>query len=215
MRQLKYFNICYHSKETNIKLNEYICAYPDNFISYKDTNDLIEIINNKNIHLVITKYDYKLLKQIKQINKQVNIIAVLDEINHTYLLESLEIKDIKLIQDLNIINDFIDVLKNCIKNIDSNNSNIVNLENNFIYDTYNKTLFKKNEVISLTKKEALFLNYLISNKSKAVSYHDINTNIWEGTMTQDALRSLIKELRKKSYKELIKNVSGVGYRIDL
>ena len=38
--------------------------------------------------------------------------------------------------------------------------------------------------------------------------------IWEGFITQNALRSLIKELRKKTYKELIKNVSGMGYRID-
>ncbi len=34
-------------------------------------------------------------------------------------------------------------------------------------------------------------------------------------MTQDSLRSLVKELRKKVYKELIKNVSGTGYRIDI
>ena len=83
------------------------------------------------------------------------------------------------------------------------------------FDTYNKTLFKSGKLIPLTKKEALFLNYLISNKCKAVNYHDINTHIWEGNMTQDALRSLIKELRKKTYKELIKNVSGIGYRIDI
>lgn len=215
MRQLKHFNICYSLKETNSKLHEYFCAHTDNFINYKDTKELIEIVNSKNIHLLITKYDYELLKQVKQINKQINIIATLDEINHTHLMESLEIKDIKLIQNLDEINELINTLKICIKNIDSNNSNIVNLENGFIYDTYNKTLFKNDELISLTKKEGLFLNYLISNKSKAVNYHDINTNIWEGSMTQDALRSLIKELRKKSYKELIKNVSGIGYRIDL
>lgn len=34
-------------------------------------------------------------------------------------------------------------------------------------------------------------------------------------MSHDALRSLVKEIRKKTYKELIKNVSGVGYRIDM
>lgn len=215
MKQLKYFNICYDSKETNSKLDEYIFAYPDNFINYKNTNELVEIINNKKIHLLITRYNYELLKQIKKINKQINVIAISDEINHTHLLESLEIRDIKLIQDLNIINEFIDTLKNCIKNIDSNNSNIVNLENDFIFDTYNKTLFRNNELISLTKKEGLFLNYLISNKCKAVNYYDININIWDGNMTQDALRSLIKELRKKTYKELIKNVSGIGYRIDI
>ena len=34
-------------------------------------------------------------------------------------------------------------------------------------------------------------------------------------MSPDALRSLVKEIRKKTYKELIKNVSGIGYRVDL
>jgi DNA-binding response OmpR family regulator len=34
-------------------------------------------------------------------------------------------------------------------------------------------------------------------------------------MSQDALRSLVKEIRKKTYKEIIKNVSGMGYRIDI
>ena len=47
-----------------------------------------------------------------------------------------------------------------------------------------------------------------------MSYEEINSNIWDGAMTQDALRSLVKEIRKKTYKELIKNVSGIGYRVD-
>lgn len=34
-------------------------------------------------------------------------------------------------------------------------------------------------------------------------------------MSPDALRSLVKEIRKKTYKDLIKNVSGIGYRVDL
>ena len=215
MRELKHFNICFHSNEINKELNEYINSYCNSLFKYNNSDELIELINSKNIHLLITKYDFELLKQIRTINKQIQIIAILDQINHTHLLESLEIRQIKFIQNLNSINEFITILKNCIKNIDSNNSNIVNLENNFIFDTYNKTLFKSGKLIPLTKKEALFLNYLISNKCKAVNYHDINTHIWEGNMTQDALRSLIKELRKKTYKELIKNVSGIGYRIDI
>ena len=215
MKQLKYLNICYDSQEINSKLKEFIYSYPNNFITYNNHNELIEIINRKNVHLVITKYNYDLLKQIKQLNNQINVIAILDEINNTHLLESLEIKDIKLIQDLNMINEFIETLESCIKNIDSNKSNILHLEDDFIYDNYNKTLFKNDIIIPLSKKESSFLNYLISNKSKAVSYNEINANIWEGSMTQDALRSLIKELRKKTYKELIKNVSGIGYRIDL
>ena len=34
-------------------------------------------------------------------------------------------------------------------------------------------------------------------------------------MSRDSLRSLVKDLRKKTYKELIKNISGMGYRVDI
>ncbi len=64
------------------------------------------------------------------------------------------------------------------------------------------------------KKEILFLDFLIKNHDSSLNYEEININVWDGSMTNDSLRSLVKELRKKTYKELIKNVSGIGYRID-
>ena len=85
----------------------------------------------------------------------------------------------------------------------------------FASGSYNKILFKKNNIIPLTKKESSFLDFLLKNSSKALSYEEINGKVWNGMMTPDALRSLIKELRKKTYKELIKNISGIGYRVDL
>lgn len=215
MKELKYFNVCYHGDIVNNKFSDYLSSYSNNSFDYNEHDELIDLINTKDIHVVITKYNFELLKQIRVLNKEIQIIAILDQLNDTHLIESLELTQIKFIQNLDSINEFIDTLKEFIKNIDSKNSNIYNLKNDFVYDSYNKTLFKKNMLIPLTKKETLFLSYLFTNNNKAVSYEEINEKIWEGAMTQDALRSLIKEIRKKTYKELIKNVSGIGYRIDL
>lgn len=215
MKELKYFNVCYHCDIVNNKFSDYLSSYSNNSFDYNEHDELIDLINTKDIHVVITKYNFELLKQIRVLNKEIQIIAILDQLNDTHLIESLELTQIKFIQNLDSINEFIDTLKEFIKNIDSKNSNIYSLKNDFIYDSYNKTLFKKNMLIPLTKKETLFLSYLFTNNNKAVSYEEINEKIWEGAMTQDALRSLIKEIRKKTYKELIKNVSGIGYRIDL
>lgn len=216
MKELKHFNICY-SKNINRILYENISNFSNDFFHYETSEELINLINTKNIHLLITKYNYELLKNIKQLDNQIQIIAILDEINHTHLLESLNIKNIKLVaENLSCLNQFIDILKDCVKTIDSKKSNIINLKNEFIYDFYNKTLFKKNSIIiPLTKKEILFLDFLITNSNRALNYEEINEKIWDGLMTQDALRSLIKEIRRKTYKELIKNVSGIGYRLDI
>lgn len=215
MKELKYFNVCYHGDIVNNKFSDYLSSYSNNSFDYNEHDELIDLINTKDIHVVITKYNFELLKQIRVLNKEIQIIAILDQLNDTHLIESLELTQIKFIQNLDSINEFIDTLKEFIKNIDSKNSNIYSLKSDFVYDSYNKTLFKKNMLIPLTKKETLFLSYLFTNNNKAVSYEEINEKIWEGAMTQDALRSLIKEIRKKTYKELIKNVSGIGYRIDL
>lgn len=215
MKELKYFNVCYHGDIVNNKFSDYLSSYSNNSFDYNEHDELIDLINTKDIHVVITKYNFELLKQIRVLNKEIQIITILDQLNDTHLIESLELTQIKFIQNLDSINEFIDTLKEFIKNIDSKNSNIYSLKNDFVYDSYNKTLFKKNMLIPLTKKETLFLSYLFTNNNKAVSYEEINEKIWEGAMTQDALRSLIKEIRKKTYKELIKNVSGIGYRIDL
>lgn len=215
MKELKSLNICYNLENINEQFNNFISSYKDNFLEYEHHDELIELINTNEIHFVITKYNFELLKQIRVLNQQIQIIAVLDELNHTHLLEGIELKHIKFVQNLECINLFVDTLKECVRNLDSNKSNIINLKNNFIYDNYNKSLFNNDKLISLTKKEILFLDFLLKNNNRSLSYEEINNSIWDGIMTQDSLRTLVKELRKKTYKELIKNVSGIGYRIDI
>jgi DNA-binding response OmpR family regulator len=215
MNELKYLNVCYDSKENNNKFYKLISSYTNTIFKYDNHDELIDLINTKEIHLVITKYNSELLKQIRLLNNKIQIITFLDELNHTHLIESLELEYIKFIQKINCVNEFIYILKDCVKNIDSKKSNIIKLKNNFIYDSYNKTLFEKNEIIPLTKRESLFLDLLIKENKKELEYSQINKEIWNNTMSQDAIRSLVKEIRKKTYKELIKNISGIGYRIDL
>ena len=48
-----------------------------------------------------------------------------------------------------------------------------------------------------------------------LTYEELEYNIWDDAISQDALKSLIKDLRKKTSKELIKNVSGIGYKIEI
>lgn len=165
--------------------------------------------------MVVTKYNFEILKEIRLLNNQIQIVALLDELNHTHLLEGLEIEFIKFIKSLNCANELIDILVHCQENIDSRKSNIITLNNDFIYDSYNKTLFKNAQIVPLTKKELLFLHFLIKNSTKALNYDEISKEIWNNEMSHDALRSLVKEIRKKTYKKLIKNVSGIGYRVDL
>lgn len=215
MKKLKYLNICYDLKENNEEFYNYLSSYTNNLFKYNNQDELVELINTKEIHLVVTKYNFEILKEIRLLNNQIQIVALLDELNHTHLLEGLEIEFIKFIKSLNCANELIDILVHCQENINSRKSNIITLNNDFIYDSYNKTLFKNAQIVPLTKKELLFLHFLIKNSTKVLNYDEISKEIWNNEMSHDALRSLVKEIRKKTYKKLIKNVSGIGYRVDL
>jgi DNA-binding response OmpR family regulator len=83
-----------------------------------------------------------------------------------------------------------------------------------IYDIFNKTLFVEDLMVKLTKNEQLLLHLLAKNRQRAISYEEIESTIWayEG-MSMDALRSLVRMLRKKLGGNFVENVSGIGYRL--
>lgn len=55
---------------------------------------------------------------------------------------------------------------------------------------------------------------LVSNIEKVVSYEVIENYVWgEKSMSNKALRITIKKIRTKTDADLIKNISGVGYKL--
>lgn len=214
MRELKFLNVGYDTEALKNDINNYLMDNSSNICGFNNEQELLDLITKKNINLLITRYNFEALKKVRQINNQVQIVAVMDELKKEYLHQSLELEQIKLLHNLNCKNELECVIRECVQQLDSNRSNIVKLKNGFIYDSYNKTLFKKDKLISLSNKELLFLDLLIKNPYRAIDYKEIEEAVWDGKMSQDALRSVVKELRKKVYKELVKNVSGVGYRLD-
>ncbi|BCD62945.1 hypothetical protein NitYY0826_C1833 [Nitratiruptor sp. YY08-26] len=93
---------------------------------------------------------------------------------------------------------------------------IVDFGNGYLYNPQTAQVKKEDEVIKLTKKEKLFLDLLLENRDHIVSFQEIETHVWEeGEFSENALRTLVKRLRKKLFKELIVNYSGLGYKINL
>ncbi|WP_294871057.1 helix-turn-helix domain-containing protein, partial [Sulfuricurvum sp. RIFCSPLOWO2_12_FULL_43_24] len=68
----------------------------------------------------------------------------------------------------------------------------------------------------LSKKEYLLIELLLNKKQLIIPYDVIESLVWQdGLMSMDALRTLVRGIRKKSYPNIISNVNGIGYKIDL
>ena len=96
-----------------------------------------------------------------------------------------------------------------------NECSLIEFGQNSVYDTLNKTLFIKNKIIKLTKKELLFLDILTKNRQRAITYQEIENYIWlDSSMSRDTLRSLVGSLRHKLQESIIENISGIGYKLN-
>ena len=82
------------------------------------------------------------------------------------------------------------------------------------YDMTSKQLFKNSEKVQMPKNEAKLFFLLVSNIEKVASYEVIENYVWsEKSMSNEALRMTINKIRAKTDTDLIKNISGVGYKL--
>lgn len=88
------------------------------------------------------------------------------------------------------------------------------LDKELVFDLKNKKLFYENLEISLTKNEKNLLFLLIENKGTNISYSQIEDFVYDRVpKSSDAIRSLVKRVRKKLPKDMILNSLEEGYFI--
>lgn len=101
-----------------------------------------------------------------------------------------------------------------LKKIDKTQPQTIKIDENIFLETDKKSLIVDNIEVHLNKKEFLLLKLLTSNKTKAFSYEEIENVVWGGqVMSLSAIRSVVRDLRKKVGENYILNVSGIGYRL--
>lgn len=89
------------------------------------------------------------------------------------------------------------------------------LKEDFIFDNNSLSLYKKNNLINLTKREKEFLHLLIKYKNNIVTNNLIKESLWEDEVSDERLRTFIKRIRIKTSKNLIENISSQGYLISV
>jgi DNA-binding response OmpR family regulator len=109
-----------------------------------------------------------------------------------------------------------EAIKLCFEQIETQNPTLVHITNEYKYDTFNHTLLHNGEIVTLTESQHKLLTILIRNHGRIVSYEEIENFVWyDKFMSSNALRSLMRDVRKLIGKDRIENISKCGYRIHL
>lgn len=164
----------------------------------------IEMANGSGIDLV---------NNIRKINLLTPIIIISAYSKEEYLLKLINLKIDQYILKPATKDTLLEAISNAlgkgkVTSLELVNALFLNIDNN--------TIKYQNQVVHLRKKEKEFLELLYQNRNKITKYSLIQEYLWaDKIMSQNALKTFIKELRKKLPVNIIQNVMQEGYKLAL
>jgi len=199
---------------------EYLNDFFKEVFQAKDGQRALEIYKERKPDVIITDIKMprlnglEMAKLIRKEDKTTPIIIATAFTDASYLLKAVELQLIKYITKPINSRKLKEALTLVLEHLHLNN--IVVIDNECYYDKLNKTLIVDSVLIKLTKRELQLLDLLAKNYHRMVSYEEIERIIWyDDVMSKDALRALVRMLRKKLQEDYIENISGFGYRLIL
>ncbi len=151
----------------------------------------------------------EILKSIKIISEKIKVIMISANINIEKIKEAYKYGCDDYLKKPFDVEELI--LK--IEKFDNKEKNII-IEDDVLFNTISKELFINNKKIELTRSERTLLLLLLENRGKAISHQNIEDYVYKSeSKSSDAIRSLIKRLRKKLSRNLILNSIDTGYFI--
>ncbi len=103
-----------------------------------------------------------------------------------------------------------------IKNFNVTSTCKLQLKENFSWDFKEQALYSGAKEIRLTPKERKILNMLFTNLNSTITYDMLIQDVWEDSnlYSIDTIKTMVKNIRKKLPKDTIKNVYGIGFKVE-
>ncbi len=153
-------------------------------------------------------------RYIRAEDQKTPIIVATAYTDEEYLLKAVELQLVKYIVKPITKDKLMNALELSIERMEDKSKFSLPLSATCSYNAFTKEITCDGKHVKLTKNELLFIDLLAFNTSRVVTYEEIESQVWpyEG-MSSDAIRSLVRALRKKLPDDTLDNISGVGYKL--
>lgn len=212
--------------EDDITLNETVVDYLENLnyevVSVYNGQDAIESIYENNFDLLLLDVNvpdmsgFEILKSVREQDISTPAIFItslnsMDDLEEgydsgcdDYIRKPFALKELKLRVETILKREFF-----------HSKSTKIDIDKNIYYDTSSEILSVDSKDIQLNNKEAKLLKLFLQNQDTIIAHESIYTALWEygEDISESALRTYIKNLRKYLGKEKIVSIKKLGYRL--
>jgi len=201
-----------------------LSLFSKNVIVASNGEEALAIFKKDDIQLIISDIEMpfmdgiKFISHIREINITVPVIMTSGHFQENYLYACANLNTqayiLKPISSVKLK----DALYKVAQYLNVTSSILINITHSIQYNKNKAILIDNEKEHKLNNKEKLLLDLLIENKNKIVTYSQIEQLVWlsfDEVMTQSALRTVVKNLRKKSNSKFIENISGSGYLLKI
>lgn len=217
-------------EDDRINLSVLVKFLENNFIlkAVSDSTRALDIYNDFKPDILITDIDMpglngiELSKKIRKLDKNIKIIILTGHDDINYVLNAVELNLTKYLIKPVTKESIDDALKLAIDDINSYkvvDKRKLKISDDLYWNYETKVLTYKNEEIKLTKNEIIFMDILANNPNQAKKYDEIGVVIWNYKYyveeVKGPLKTLIHSLKNKLPQTVIKNVSGIGYKLEI
>ena len=221
--KMKQYSILYVEDETNIRKHivEFLQRYFKIIYEAESSEDALEMYKQNKPDILILDINLPgmsgidLASLIRKYDLKTRIVMSTAYTNKEFMTQAVELDLTRYLVKPVIGSELLLALEKAIIEIRkiTGVDLIYNLGESFLYFKEKRIIKHNTEIITLRKKEIEILEFFLDNPNNTVTYEMIETQIWfDNVMTIDAVRSQIKNIRQKTYNQMFKNVSGIGYK---
>ncbi len=222
VNKMKLYTLLYI--EDDLKIREYITEFLRRYCKkvYACESSEEGLENYKKIHPDILLLDINLpgrsgiefATQIRKNDKKTRIIISTAYTNKEFMVQAIELELTRYLVKPVTNEELFSAFEKCLKELEK--EHIVNLGDGYTYSKKTTSIIKDNNATLLRKKESEILEFFMKHQGEVLRYDMLENSIWnDEVMTRDAIRSQIRNIRKKIHVDCFENISGVGYKFEV
>jgi DNA-binding response OmpR family regulator len=151
-------------------------------------------------------------KELKQINSDIPIIILSAFSEKEKLFDAIDIGVTKYFLKPFDPDELLDYINSLAPKLGNKH---VKLSEDFVFNKTTNSLYKNDRFVALSKNEIKFLSLLLEDVNSVIDDNTIKETLWAWDASDERLRTFIRRIRAKTSKELIKNIKGFGYRLEI